>query len=115
VALLVDQIYVANYNSGFTSTTDYSTWVAYQVQVWAEALNSLDVRTELIMGVPTYDTVEPDHDSAVENAETAIRGIRDGMTLAGDAARVLRGIGLYAEWETTEDEWDQVRQLWVGS
>lgn len=115
VALLVDQIYVANYNSGFASTTDYSAWVAYQVQVWAEALDSLDVRTELIMGVPTYDTVLPDHDSAIENAETAIQGIRDGLTLAGDAAGVLRGIGLYAEWETTQAEWDQVRQLWVGS
>ena len=115
VALLVDQIYVANYNSGFASTTDYSAWVAYQVQIWAESLDSLDVRTELIMGVPTYDSVLPDHDSAIENAETAIQGIRDGLTLAGDAAGVLRGIGLYAEWETTQAEWDQVRQLWVGT
>jgi trans-aconitate methyltransferase len=114
VALLVDQIFVANYNSGFTSAADYTAWVAYQVQAYAEALDSLDVRTELIMGVPTYDTVLPDHDAAVENAVTAIQGIRDGQTLAGPAARVLRGIGLYAEWETTEEEWNQVRELWVG-
>lgn len=115
VALLVDQIYVANYNSGFTAATDYTAWVAYQVQVWAEALAALDSPTELVMGVPTYDTALPDHDAAIENATTAIQGIRDGLTLAGGAAGELRGIGLYAEWETTEEEWEQVRQLWVGS
>lgn len=113
VALLANQIFVAAYNAGFENPADYSAWVAYQVQAYAEAIAALDTTTELVMGVPTYDTALPDHDSSIENAETAITGISSGLAQAGDAARFVRGIGVYAEWETAEDEWSQIRRLWI--
>ena len=113
VALLANQIFVAAYNAGFETAADYSAWVAYQVQAYAQAIAALDTTTELIIGVPTYDTALPDHDLSIENAETAINGINSGLAQAGDAARFVRGIGVYAEWETSEDEWSQIRRLWV--
>ncbi len=113
VALLANQIFVAAYNAGFETAADYSAWVGYQVKSYAQAIAALDTTTELIIGVPTYDTALPDHDSTVENAETAINGIKSGLAEAGDAAQFVRGIGVYAEWETAEDEWSQIKRLWV--
>jgi hypothetical protein len=113
VALLANQIFVAAYNAGFETAADYSAWVAYQVKAFAQAIAALDTTTELIIGVPTYDTALPDHDSTIENAETAINGINSGLAQAGDAALFVRGVGVYAEWETAEDEWSQIKRLWV--
>ncbi len=112
VALLADQLFVADYNAGFSTADDYSAWVAYQVETFAKAIADLDTTTELIIGVPTYDIVPPDHDPAIENPASAIEGIHQGMTAAGDAASVVTGIGIYAEWETSAEEWDQIRGLW---
>jgi hypothetical protein len=113
VALLANQIYVAAYNAGFDTPADYSAWTAYQVKTFAKAIADLDTTTELIIGVPTYEAAPPDHDPAVENATTAIQGIISGLSDAGSAAQFVHGIGVYAEWETTEDEWNQIKTLWV--
>jgi hypothetical protein len=113
VALLADQIFVAAYNAGFDNSDDYSAWIAYQVKTYAQAIADLETTTELIIGVPTYDAAPPDHDPTIENALTAINGIMAGLADAGDAARFVRGIGVYAEWETTPEEWNQIKTLWV--
>lgn len=113
VALLADQIFVAAYNAGFDTPSDYSAWVAYQVKTFAQAIADLDTTTELVIGVPTYDAAPPDHDPAVENVESAIQGIAAGLTDAGQAAQFVRGIGVYAEWETADAEWLQIKNLWV--
>jgi len=113
VALLADQIFVAAYNAGFDTPGDFSAWVAYQVKTFAQAIADLDTTTELVIGVPTYDAAPPDHDPAVENVESAIQGIAAGLTDAGQAAQFVRGIGVYAEWETADAEWLQIKNLWV--
>jgi hypothetical protein len=114
VAILADQIAVMAYNSGLSTTADYSAWMSYQVDSFAAAIAELDTGNDLLIGVPTYDTSTPDHDPAVENVEAAIAGIRAGLSRAGDAGRVVAGIAIYAEWETSAAEWDQVRSLWIG-
>jgi len=113
VALLANQIFVAAYNAGFDTPADYSAWMAYQVKTFAQAIADLETSTELIIGIPTYDAAPPDHDPAIENAETAIQGIAAGLSDAGNAASFVRGIGVYAEWETSENEWNQLKRLWV--
>jgi hypothetical protein len=113
VALLADQIFVAAYNAGFDNPDDYSAWIAYQVKTYAQAIADLATTTELIIGVPTYDAAPPDHDPAIENAQSAIKGITAGLSQAGAAAQFVRGIGIYAEWETTADEWNQIKTLWI--
>jgi hypothetical protein len=112
VALLADQVFVATYNAGFSTSEDYSAWVAYQVETFAKAIADLDTTTELLIGVPTYDLVPPDHDPGIENPTSAISGLRAGLAGAGDASRFVHGIGIYAEWETSAEEWDQIKSLW---
>lgn len=113
VALLADQIVITGYNSGLDTAADYAAWVAYQVQAFAGAVAALDTTTQILIGVPTYDAQPPMHDPMVENVESAIQGIRDGMTQAGDAASYISGIAIYAEWQTTDSDWANIKLLWA--
>lgn len=114
VALLADQLIVTAYNSGLSSPADYSTWVAYQVKAFANAIADLDATTDILIGVPTYDDQLTTHDPAVENVTSAVSGIRDGLSQAGVASQFIRGIAIYAEWQTTEDDWSKIKSLWAN-
>ncbi|MDX2162677.1 MAG: glycosyl hydrolase family 18 protein [bacterium] len=113
VALLVDQIAVMAYNSGLTAPADYTVWMAYQVSTFAETITDLDAGTEIVIGIPTYDAEPPGHDPAVENVITAVEGIRAGLSQSGESARAVRGIAIYAGWETDDIEWDDFYNTWV--
>jgi hypothetical protein len=112
VALLADQLIVTAYNSGLPSAADYSSWVAYQVKTYAAAITDLQTTTQILIGVPAYDAQLPTHDPAVENVTSAVSGIREGIQQAGDGATVIKGIAIYAEWQTTADDWSQIKALW---
>ena len=112
VALLVDEMLVMAYHSGLVSSTDYSTWVAYQVRAYAEAVSELGIETTVKIGIPTYPAELPAHDPAVENVETALIGIKQGLIEAEAMASAVSGVTIYAEWTTDEDEWTQFYQLW---
>ncbi|MBZ0295794.1 MAG: hypothetical protein K8L99_24765 [Anaerolineae bacterium] len=118
VALLSDQMAVMAYNSGLTEESDflpedYSTWVAYQVSTFADAVNELGVNTRVLIGIPTYDAEPPGHDPLVENVASAIDGVTQGLAEAGDAAAVIQGLAIYAGWTTDSIEWIQYRNLWL--
>lgn len=114
VALIADQMVITAYNSGLTSAIDYTAWVAYQVRTFAQSLAELETNTNLLIGVPSYDTVSDEHDPAVENILTAATGIRDGLVQAGSAASYVRGAAIYAEWDTDDDDWRQFKNTWVN-
>ncbi len=109
VALLSNQMAVMAYNSGLSTTDDYSKWVAYQVQAYADAVSEIGAETSLIFGIPSYDAAPPGHDPAVENVESALQGITAGLSMAGDAARYVQGVAIYASWTTDDTEWSQFR------
>lgn len=115
VAILADQMVVTAYNSSLQSATDYSEWMAYQVEAFASAVGELDTGTQLMIGVPTYEAEPPGHDPAVENIPSALEGVKLGLEEAGDFARFVRGVAIYAEWETDETEWEQFRSAWVNN
>ncbi|MBE0690469.1 MAG: hypothetical protein IH587_10160 [Anaerolineae bacterium] len=114
-ALLLDQMAVMSYNSGLSSSSDYTLWTAYQVKTFAQAIDALGAgaTTELIIGIPTYDAEPPGHDPLVENVTSAADGIKLGLQQAGEAARLVRGAAIYAGWETDEQEWTQFEQSWL--
>ncbi|MBK8021441.1 MAG: hypothetical protein IPK19_08420 [Chloroflexi bacterium] len=114
VALLVDQMAVMTYQSGYTSADAYSDWVAYQVLVYAAAVAELSTTVEILIGVPTYPAAPPGHDPAVENIESAVRGIRAGLEQAGEAARYITGVAIYAGWETDDEEWAAYQRVWAN-
>jgi hypothetical protein len=115
VALLTDQIVVMAYNGGLSQPDDYAEWVAYQVKAYAEALSDPETGTQLVIGIPTYDAQLPAHDPSIENVTSAIKGIHDGLSQAGDAAAVVEGVAIYAEWETDDSEWAQFKSEWLGT
>jgi hypothetical protein len=115
VALLVDEMLLMAYQSGLTRADDYSVWVAYQVQSYARALDDLGTGVGLWIGVPTYEAELPAHDPDVENIKTAIDGIRSGMIQAGEAASVVRGLTIYAEWTTDNAEWSMFQTNWIST
>ncbi|MFZ4826569.1 MAG: hypothetical protein ACOYLB_04380 [Phototrophicaceae bacterium] len=115
VALLVDEMLVMAYHSGLVSSTDYSTWVAYQVRAYAEAVAELGIETTVKVGIPTYPAELPAHDPAVENVETALIGIKQGLAEADTLASSISGVTIYAEWTTDESEWELFHQLWANA
>lgn len=119
VALLSDQMAVMAYNSGLNQESgflpeDYSTWVAYQVVAFADAVSELGVSTSVLIGIPTYDAELPGHDPVTENVASAAAGLIQGLVDAGDAASVVQGAAVYAGWTTDDIEWIQFRNLWVN-
>jgi hypothetical protein len=113
VALLADELAVMAYNSGLSSPGDYSTWVSYQVETFAEAIAPLGSGVDIIVGIPTYPAEPPGHDPAVENVTSAINGVQMGLANAGEAAQFVKGLAIYAEWETDEIEWAEFKTQWV--
>lgn len=115
VALLVDHLAVMAYQSSLTSTSDYAQWVAYQVQSYAQAVAELglDTETDLFIGIPTFDAEPPGHDPAVENIDSAVQGVELGLQQAGDAARYVKGLAIYADWTTDDAEWADFLSAWV--
>ncbi len=113
VALIANQIIVMAYNSGFTNPEDYVSWIAYQTQIYAEAVSQLDGAAQIVIGVPTYDADLPRHDPTVENIASAVEGIRQGETAAGDAATTIQGIALYFSQTIDDEEWAQFRDTWL--
>jgi hypothetical protein len=109
----VDQIVVQAYNSYLTDEDDYIAWMAYQVASYAEAIGDLETGTEVLIGLPTYDSLPPAHDARIENVPAAIAGVRQGIAQAGDFGTTIRGLAIYAEWETDEIEWEQYRVNWL--
>jgi hypothetical protein len=113
VALLADQIAVMAFNTGLASSEAYTAWVGYQVTAYARALADLDTSTQIIIGVPMSANKMPDHDPLVENVPSATNGIRAGLLAAGDSAKYIKGIGLYAEWDMDNEKWSQVKREWL--
>ena len=113
VALLVDQMAVMAYQSGLSSADDYVQWVAYQVKTFALAIADLGTETSLIIGIPTFDADPPGHDPLVENVNSAVQGVEMGIEQAGDAARYVQGVALYADFTTTPEEWAAYQQAWA--
>jgi hypothetical protein len=111
--LLVDEIVVMAHASGLDDPAKYETWVAYQVESYADALAELDRPADLVVALPTYDAA-PDHDPAVEDVRSACSGVKDGIKRAGAAGKLVRGVGLY-EYKTTDSlEWALYEEDWLG-
>lgn len=119
VALLVDQLAIMAYNSGLTvsagfTPADYSAWMAYQVVAYTEAVAELGINTEVMMGIPTYEAELPGHDPMVETVPAAVAGVIEGLRQVGENASRVRGVAIYAGWETDETEWEQFHRYWVN-
>lgn len=113
VAILANQMVITAYNSGLGTVEDYQAWVAYQVATFAEVVASMNTDTELLIGIPSYDTASPEHPLDVENIGVAAEGVHLGIEQAGEAAPTVVGVAIYAEWDTDDGDWMQFRRAWL--
>jgi hypothetical protein len=115
----IDQMIVRVYDSSLTtndgfSANDYIEWVAHQVQIYVEAIMSVETDTRLLIAVSTTDNIENVHDVQVENIPAAMIGVRQGLANAGEESSVaMQGIAIYADWTTSEVEWTQFEDNWL--
>ena len=100
VALNVNEMVLMGHASGLTDAADYENWLAYQVATYAQIINGLDIPMSYIVALPTYEA-ELGHDPEVENVETALNGIEEGIRRARGAGSQVDGVGLYP-WEDTD-------------
>jgi hypothetical protein len=115
VALIqVNQLVVHAYNSYLTSTEDYTAWMSYQVEAYAQAIASLRSNTRVMIGVPAYENALPAHDVRVENMLSALDGIALGLQRAGEAGDIVRGLAIYAAWDIDDVEWRHFRANWIN-
>jgi len=105
-ALNVNEMVLMGHASGLIDATDYEQWLAYQVRGYANIINGLNIPMTYIIALPTYEA-ELGHDPAVENVETAIRGIMQ-------ANQNIAGVGLYPWEETDLFELDAYWEQWVN-
>lgn len=113
VALLADEVVIMAYNSGLSNPGDYSTWVAYQVESFADAIADLGSGVDIMIGIPTYEAEPPGHDPTVENITSSVNGIQLGLINVGEDAQFIKGLAIYAEWETDEIEWAEFKTTWL--
>ena len=111
VALNVNEMVLMAHASGLDNAEDYENWMAYQVATYAEIIDALEIDMSYIVALPTYEA-ELGHDPDVENVESAIAGLKDGINRARVRNNQVDGIGLYPWEETDLLELDAYWEVW---
>lgn len=100
VAEYVDQIVLMAYDSGLFLPSDYKSWMTYQVETSAQALQN--PQTELLIGITTSEEWTPSHQTQAETLSTALQGFHTGYMSRID------GIAIYPYWDTSVHEWNVI-------
>ncbi len=98
VAARCQQVVYMGYDSAQPSPEMYARWMRWQVG----QLSGLG--TQVLIGVPTYNEESTLwHNPEAETLEAALWGV--------SSAEPVAGVALYADWTTTEAEWDTLDRL----
>lgn len=112
VAARVDQIAIMTYDTGLPADWLFGAYTARQTE---QILKTIGDDVTVFLGVPTYSdgTFFGFHPWA-ENMRSGIRGFRKGLGRLdrGDTKNV--GVAVFAEWTTSEDDWDIYQEAWLG-
>ena len=111
-AQIADQIVVMTYDTSLSEPANYEWLVEQQVIYLTQALAPYGA--ELLIGIPTYEDDKESFDPEVENMETGLKGVIQGLNNKRTTVDTFTGVAIYANWETDESEWDIYEQLWQG-
>ncbi len=111
-AEIVDQIAVMTYDTSLSDSEHYIWLVEQQIIYLTQALAPFEV--ELLIGIPTYEDDKESFDPEVENMETGLEGVIQGLNNKRTTVDTFTGVAIYANWETDESEWKIYEQLWQG-
>ncbi len=112
MAQLVDEMVIMAHASGLEEPADYETWVAYQVETYARAIDRVRADTDLIVAFPTYPQ-ELFHNPRVETVINAASGARAGIRLADNGGRRIVGGGIYVYDTATDADWNAFAGFWL--
>jgi hypothetical protein len=104
-----DQTVVMAYDTRFDLEKLYIGFVRHQTRVLSQ-IAADHPEHELLIGVPTYEDNPATSNPAVENVRNAALGVRAGLEEEPDHR--VRGIAVYADWVTSEEDWTDYRAYW---
>jgi hypothetical protein len=105
VARRCDQIVVMMYDAGQRFPKMYQRLMAD----WTGEVLAWNSGKSVLLGVPTYEDPGVEyHYSNVENITNALLGVHRGLS-AGALPSNYQGVAIYAEWETSDQEWSYFR------
>ncbi|MDQ3813353.1 MAG: glycosyl hydrolase family 18 protein [Armatimonadota bacterium] len=113
VAQRVDQMAVMMYDTSLKDGKLYQnlmrSWTQ-QVLDWSQVASG-QKSPVILLGVPTYDDAGVGyHNPDVENLANALPGIHASLGRSAQLPAHYQGVAIYCEWETTEPEWQHLRE-----
>ena len=112
VAGVASQIVVMAYDTALPTAPAYRRYLAWSAETVSDALDESGSESRVLMGVPTYGPRGIMHREGVETPENAFAGIVAG--LRGRSGGTFEGVALYAEWTTSEEDWQVYERVWRG-
>lgn len=110
IAPHINQLAVMTYDTKTTEAWKYS-WLVKQEVI---AITRLLPHVDIYIGVPTYDEQKPSFNPEAENITTGLEGIISGLNSRRSVRDAVKGVAIYANWETDQDEWKTYREMWMG-
>ena len=110
VAQRTDQIAVMLYDTGLPADWMYGSYVKMQTRNLAPLLCG---KTDLLIGIPSYDENRLGHRPWAENMETALKGVKLGIGSKSIRGQCRPGVAVFADWTTSKKEWKTFRSLWL--
>lgn len=108
VAKRVDQIAVMSYDTSMPLESLYGGYVAQQSSL---ALEVTPKDTDLLMGLPFFQTETMGHHASAETVKAAVRGVRLGLGRT-DRHREHFGVALYVDFTARAQDWAAYDKGW---
>ncbi|GAA3237588.1 hypothetical protein [Actinocorallia longicatena] len=105
VARRVDQVAIMAYDTEMPTESLVGRHFAWHTE---HTLRVIGDRVTVFIGVPTYPALF----DWSETLPVAVRGVRKGLDALGRAPAKPFGLGVYADWTTSEADWADYRRVW---
>lgn len=112
VALRCDQITIMAYDTGVYLPRAYVWLVGKQITVVAPAVAKSNRDCGLLIGLPTYPDGTASHNPRAENLVLGLKGVREGLETEAGSRATVKGVALFADYTTTDRDWQTFRNLW---
>lgn len=106
-----DQLVIMNYDTSFNSQLLYSLFTEDKLSKLLTRFSQEKLACKILIGIPTYDQAAR-HDVKAENIPGALQGVR--AALSHSPLQNFEGAAIYADWTTSDAEWQQFRDGWIS-
>ena len=113
VAAACDQLVVMGYDSAMILPRAY-VWLMRQQTVRISRAAALgNPRGQVLIGIPSYKKGGVTHHLRAENIRMALKGVREGIADPRTDLATFRGVAIFADYTTTEQDWRNYQALWL--